>query len=75
MDWHDWLRNDKTLLGLLILAFLAVWCFTRCEKLFDAITTFQGALIALITGEVLKRKSAQSKTRPPSRGHSSEEKI
>ncbi len=65
MDWHDWLRNDKTLLGLLILAFLAVWCFTRCEKLFDAITTFKGALIALITGEVLSRRNGNGTQDPP----------
>ena len=55
MDWHDWMRNDKTLLALLMLAFLAIWCFTRFDKLFDAITAFQGALLALITSEVLKR--------------------
>jgi hypothetical protein len=57
MDWHDWMRNDKTLLALLMLAFLAAWYFTRCEKLFDLMTTLQGALIALITGEVLKRRN------------------
>jgi hypothetical protein len=58
MDWHDWMRNDKTLLALLMLAFLAIWCFTRYEKLIDLVTTFQGALIALITGDVLKRRIA-----------------
>jgi hypothetical protein len=57
MDWHDWLRNDKTLLALLMLALLAAWYFTRSEKLFDLIGTFQGALIALITGEVLTRRN------------------
>jgi len=57
MDWHDWMRNDKTLLALLMLAFLVVWYFTRFEKLVDLIGTFQGALIALITGEVLKRRN------------------
>ena len=57
MDWHDWLRNDKTLLALLMIAFLVVWYFTRFDKLFDLITTFQGALIALITGEVLRRRN------------------
>jgi hypothetical protein len=57
MDWHDWLRNDKTLLALLMIAFLVVWCFIRFDKLFDLITTFQGALIALITGEVLRRRN------------------
>jgi hypothetical protein len=40
-----------------MLAFLAVWYFTRYEKLFDSITTFEGALIALITGEVLRRRN------------------
>lgn len=60
MDWHDWMRNDKTLLALLMLTFLAVWCFTRYEKLFEAITTLQGALIALITGEVLKRRKGNN---------------
>ena len=60
MDWHDWMRNDKTLLALLMLAFLVVWCFTRFEKLFDLIGTFQGALIALITGEVLKRRNGNN---------------
>ncbi len=58
MDWHDWMRNDKTLLALLMLAFLMVWWFTRFEKLFDLIGTFQGALIALITGEVLTRRNS-----------------
>jgi hypothetical protein len=57
MNWHDWMRNDKTLLAFLMLAFLAVWYFTRYEKLFDSITTFEGALIALITGEVLRRRN------------------
>jgi hypothetical protein len=57
MDWHDWMRNDKTLLALLMLTLLAVWYFTRFEKLFDLIGTFQGALIALITGEALKRRN------------------
>ena len=60
MDWHDWMRNDKTLLALLMLAFLVVWYFTRFEKLFDLIGTFQGALIALITGEVLKRRNGNN---------------
>ena len=60
MDWHDWMRNDKTLLALLMLAFLAVWYFTRYEKLFDVIATFQGALVALITGEVLKRRNGDN---------------
>ncbi len=64
MDWHDWLRNDKTLLALLMLAFLGVWYFTRFDKLFDLITTFQGALIALITGEVLRRRNGNSETPP-----------
>jgi hypothetical protein len=57
MDWHDWLRNDKTLLAVLMLAFLAVWFFTRNDKIFDLINTFEGALIALITGEVLRRRN------------------
>lgn len=57
MNWHDWMRNDKTLLALMMLAFLAVWYLTRVDELFDAITTFQGALIALITGEVLRRRN------------------
>ena len=60
MDWH-WLRNDKILLALLMLAFLGVWCFTRYEKLFDVVITFQGALIALITGEVLKRRNGSNR--------------
>ncbi len=64
MDWHDWLRNDKTLLALLMIAFLVVWYFTRFDKLFDLITTFQGALIALITGEVLRRRNGNSETSP-----------
>jgi len=55
MDWHDWLRNDKTLLALLMMAFIAVWCFTRYDKLLDIVTTLEGALIALITGQVLRR--------------------
>jgi hypothetical protein len=57
VDWHDWMRNDKTLLAALMLAFLAAWWVTRNDKLFDLITTFQGALIALITGEVLRRRN------------------
>ncbi len=56
MNWQDWMRNDKTLLALLMLGFLGVWYFTRYEKLFDTIIAFQGALIALITGEVLRRR-------------------
>jgi thiol:disulfide interchange protein len=60
MDWHDWMRNDKTLLALLMLALLVIWCFTRFEKLFDLIGTFQGALIALITGEALKRRNTNN---------------
>jgi hypothetical protein len=62
MDWRHWICNDKTLLALLMLAFLAVWCFTRFDKLFDLIGTFQGALIALITGEVLKRSNGKNGT-------------
>lgn len=64
MDWHDWLRNDKTLLAALILALVAVWCVTRYDKLFDLITTFQGALIALITGEVLRRRNGNGENPP-----------
>ncbi len=60
MTWHDWLRNDKTLLALLMLAFVAIWCLTRYEKLIDLVTTFQGALIALITGEVLRRRNGNN---------------
>jgi hypothetical protein len=60
MGWDDWMRNDKTLLALLMLGFLGVWYFTRFEKLFDLIGTFQGALIALITGEVLKRRNGNN---------------
>ena len=65
MDWHDWMRNDKTLLAVLMLAFMGVWCFTRYEKIFDLVTTSQGALIALITGEVLKRRNGNNNQEPP----------
>ena len=47
MDWHRWMCNDKTLLALLMLAFHAVWRFTRFDKLFDLIGIFQGALIVI----------------------------
>ncbi len=60
MNWQDWMRNDKTLLALLMLGFLGVWYFTRYEKLFDTIIAFQGALIALITGEVLRRRNVSN---------------
>ena len=55
MDWHDWMRNDKTMLGLLIVFVLLLWAWVREPKLFDLVNLFAGALIALITGAVLKR--------------------
>ena len=55
MDWHDWMRNDKTMLGLLIVFVLLLWTWVREPKLFDLVNLFAGALIALITGAVLKR--------------------
>lgn len=55
MDWHDWMRNDKTMLGLLIVFVLSLWAWVREPKLFDLVNLFAGALIALITGAVLKR--------------------
>jgi hypothetical protein len=35
MDWHDWMRNDKTMLGLLIVFVLILWAWVREPKLFD----------------------------------------
>jgi hypothetical protein len=64
MDWHDWFRNDKTLLAALMIVFLVVWCVTRSEKIFDLLSTFQGALIALITGEVLRRRNGGGSKNP-----------
>ena len=55
MDWHDWMRNDKTMLGLLIVFVLLLWTWVREPKLFDLVNLFAGALIALITGAVLRR--------------------
>ena len=55
MDWHDWMRNDKTMLGLLIVFVLLLWVWVREPKLFDLVNLFAGALIALITGAVLRR--------------------
>ncbi len=55
MDWHDWMRNDKTMLGLLIVFVLLLSVWVREPKLFDLVNLFAGALIALITGAVLKR--------------------
>ena len=55
MDWHDWMRNDKTMLGLLIVFVLLLWAWVREPKLFDLVNLFAGALIALITGAVLRR--------------------
>ncbi len=55
MDWHDWMRNDKTMLGLLIVFVLLLWAWAREPKLFDLVNLFAGALIALITGAVLRR--------------------
>ena len=54
-DWHDWMRNDKTMLGLLIVFVLLLWAWVREPKLFDLVNLFAGALIALITGAVLRR--------------------
>ena len=51
----QWALNDKTLLVILILSVLIVWVFIREPKLFDLINLFAGALIALITGQVLRR--------------------
>ncbi len=54
MDWHDWLRNDRTMLGLLIVFVILVWIYRPEPKLFDLINLFAGALIALVTGRVIK---------------------
>ncbi len=65
MDWHDFFRNDKTLLAIMILVFLGVWCFIRNDKLFDLMTTFTGALIALITGAVLRGRNGNGNSQQP----------
>jgi len=49
------MRNDKTMLGLLIVFVLLLWAWVREPKLFDLVNLLAGALIALITGAVLRR--------------------
>jgi hypothetical protein len=61
---HFWefVLNDKTVLTFLILVVLGIWAYKGEPKLFDLINLFAGALIALITGAVLKRNGNTIKT-------------
>lgn len=52
--WHDWLRNDRTLLAALMLALIGAWLWTREPKLFELVTTILGALLGLVTNAVMR---------------------
>lgn len=65
MDWHDYFRNDKMLIALLIVLAGAAWIYTRNDKIFDLVTMFSGALIALITGTVLRGRNGTQPPPPP----------
>lgn len=56
-DWHEWVRSDKVLLAIILFAVLALWAWTRDEKVFRLIDMMSGALVGLLTGAALRAKN------------------
>lgn len=51
----DVLENDKHLVTLILVVLLAVWVFTRDDKVTRMIDTVLGALITLVTQKLVRK--------------------
>jgi hypothetical protein len=60
VDWHDWLRSDRTICVFVILIFCVLWYLNRVDKILDLVNLFSGALIALVTNKVLRKPNGGS---------------